>query len=246
MPRGGRLSFETANVELDETYARAHPEVRPGPFVMLAVRDTGHGMDAETQAHIFEPFFTTKEMGQGTGLGLATVFGIVHQSGGSIRIDSGVGVGTTCTIYFPRVEDEATRPVPAAKGDPARGTETILLVEDSDPLREMVHEILEAAGYTLLTSADPEEAMGRIGTAGATVGLLLTDVVMPGMSGPALARSVRLARPEMKVLFMSGYTDEAVGLQGVLGEGTRFIQTPFPADALLHQVRAVLDEPYRR
>jgi PAS domain S-box-containing protein len=246
MPNGGRLSFETANVDLDETYAHAHPEVQPGPFVMLAVRDTGVGMDAETQAHIFEPFFTTKEMGQGTGLGLATVFGIVHQSGGSITVDSRLGVGTSCTIYFPRVGDDLSRPVPAPAGDSARGSEAVILVEDSDPLREMVREILEAAGYTVLAFSDAEEALGEIDNEGVTVRLLLTDVVMPGMSGPALARSVRMARPEVKVLFMSGYTDEAVGLQGVLGEGAQFIQKPFSADGLLGQVRAVLDEPYRR
>ena len=143
MPKGGRLLFETANVALDESHARAHPEVQPGPFVMLAVTDTGVGMTAQTQAHIFEPFFTTKEMGSGTGLGLATVFGIVQQSGGSITVDSRVGLGTTCTIYFPRVEDELSRPIPSPADAPrARGGETILLVEDADPLRAMIREML--------------------------------------------------------------------------------------------------------
>jgi len=244
MPKGGRLIFETANVALDDTYARAHPEVQPGPFVMLAVSDTGVGMDAQTQAHIFEPFFTTKEQGKGTGLGLATVFGIVQQSGGSISVDSRLGLGTTCTIYFPRVEDELSGSPPAPPGaPPPEGTETVLLVEDADPLRVMIREILEAAGYTVLECADPEEALRRVTARDAPVRLLLTDVVMPRLSGPDLAKSVRIARPEIKVLFMSGYTDDAMGLHGVLGAGTQFIQKPFTADALIRKVREALDEP---
>ena len=244
MPKGGRLTFETANVALDDTYAREHPEVQPGPFVMLAVSDTGVGMDAQTQAHIFEPFFTTKEQGKGTGLGLATVFGIVQQSGGSISIDSRLGLGTTCRIYFPRVQDDLPRPPPAPPGAPLpRGTETVLLVEDADPLRVMIHEILDEAGYTVLECADPEEALRRVSTLDASVRLMLTDVVMPGLSGPDLAKRVRIARPEIKVLFMSGYTDEAMGLHGVLAAGTQFIQKPFTADALIRKVREALDEP---
>jgi len=244
MPKGGRLIFETANVALDDTYARAHPEVRPGPFVMLAVSDTGVGMDAQTQAHIFEPFFTTKEAGKGTGLGLATVFGIVQQSGGSISVASRLGVGTTIEIYFPRVEDDLPRPPLPTPGAPLpRGTETVLLVEDADPLREMIREILEGAGYTVLECSDPEEALREVSTLNAQVRLMLTDVVMPRLSGPELARSVQIARPEIKVLFMSGYTDEAMGLHGVLAAGTRFIQKPFTADALIRKVREALDEP---
>ena len=242
MPKGGRLLFETANVTLDESYARAHPEVQPGPFVMLAVSDTGVGMTAQTQAHIFEPFFTTKEMGSGTGLGLATVIGIVQQSGGSITVDSQLGRGTTCRIYFPRVEEGLSDAVPGPLGAPlARGSETILLVEDADPLRAMIREMLEAAGYTVLEYADPEAALHRVTTLDAPVGLLLTDVVMPRLSGPDLARGVRTTRPEINVLFMSGFTDEAMGLQGLLGPGTQFIQKPFTADALLAKVREALD-----
>jgi PAS domain S-box-containing protein len=244
MPTGGRLTFETANVALDETYARSHPEVQPGPFVMLAVSDTGVGMDAQTEAHIFEPFFTTKEKGNASGLGLATVFGIVQQSDGSISVSSRLGVGTTCTIYFPRVEDDLWRPFHDEPAAAPRSTETILLVEDADPLREMIHEILEAAGYTVIPFSDPEEALRAVSTEDAPVRLMLTDVVMPRMRGPDLARSVRIARPEIRVLFMSGYTDEALGLHGVLGAGTQFIQKPFTADALLAKVRTALDEPY--
>ena len=244
MPKGGRLTFETANVALDEAYARAHPEVRPGPFVMLSVGDTGVGMDAQTLGHSFEPFFTTKEAGKGTGLGLATVFGIVQQSGGSISIESRLGVGTTCRIYFPRVEDALPRPAALDPGaPPPRGTETVLLVEDADPLRMMIQEILEEAGYTVLECADPEEALRRVSTTDAPIRLMLTDVVMPRLSGPDLAKSVRVARPEIKVLFMSGYTDEAMGLHGVLVEGTQFIQKPFTADALVRKVRVAIDAP---
>ena len=243
MPKGGELILATANVVLDDAHARAHPEVQPGPFVMLSVSDNGEGMDARTQAHIFEPFFTTKQ-GKGTGLGLATVFGIVQQSGGSISVDSRLGVGTTCKIYFPRVEEELSRPPQAAPGAPLPGgTETVLLVEDADPLRVMIREILEGAGYTVLESSDPVEALSRVRSLDAPVGLMLTDVVMPRMSGPDLAKSVRIARPEIKVLFMSGYTDEAMGLHGVLDAGTRFIQKPFATDALLRKVREALDEP---
>jgi two-component system, cell cycle sensor histidine kinase and response regulator CckA len=244
MPKGGGLILETANVTLDEAYATAHPEVRPGPFVMLSVTDTGEGMDAATRAHVFEPFFTTKPAGKGTGLGLATVFGIVQQSGGSVSLDSEVGVGTTCKIYFPRVEDALPLPSrPLASAAPRGGTETVLLVEDADSLREMIREILEEAGYTVLESSDPDEALFKVSTFASPLGLILTDVVMPGMSGPELAKSVRLARPEIKVLFMSGYTDEAMGVHGVLGTGTQFIQKPFAADALLRKVREAIDAP---
>ena len=243
MPKGGGLILETTNVALDDTYAREHPEIQPGQFVMLAVSDTGVGMDAHTQAHIFEPFFTTKEEGKGTGLGLATVFGIVQQSGGSVSVYSQLGMGTTCKVYFPRVEDELSRPSQAPPdAPPTRGTETILLVEDADSLRVMIREILEGVGYTVLESSDPEDALRRVSTLDAPVRLLLTDVVMPRMSGPDLARSVQIARPEIKVLFMSGYTDEAMGLHGVLDAGTRFIQKPFTANALFRKVREALDD----
>ena len=243
MPRGGQLVLETANVTLDEAYTRAHPEVQPGPFVMLSVRDTGEGMSAETQAHIFEPFFTTKEEGKGTGLGLASVLGIVQQSGASIGVHSRLGVGTSCTIYFPRVEEALSRPpAPPPGAPPLRGSETILLVEDAASLRVMIREILEGAGYTVLESSDAEEALLKLNSFDSPVHLMLTDVVMPKMSGPDLAKRVRIAWPGIKVLFMSGYTDEAMDRHGVLGAGTRFIQKPFAADALFQKVREILDE----
>jgi hypothetical protein len=243
MPKGGVVVVETANVDLGNEYAREHPEVHAGPFVMLSVSDNGDGMDAETRAHIFEPFFTTKDEGKGTGLGLATVFGIVQQSGGSITVESQPGAGTTFRICFPRVEDALSRSAPvAAEGLPPGGSETILLVEDAESLRVMIREMLEGAGYTVLESSDPEEALPRVDTVGAPVRLLLTDVVMPRMSGPDLAKSVRLVRPEIKVLFMSGYTDEAMSLHGALAAGIQFIQKPFLADALLRKVREALDE----
>jgi CheY-like chemotaxis protein len=181
-------------------------------------------------------------MGKGAGLGLATVFGIVQQSGGSITVESSLGQGTTCRIYFPRVEEGLSDAVPGPLGAPlARGSETILLVEDADALRALIREMLEAAGYTVLEYADPQAALHRVTTLDAPVGLLLTDVVMPRLSGPDLARGVRTTRPEINVLFMSGYSDEATGLQGALGPGTQFIQKPFTADALLAKVREALD-----
>jgi two-component system, cell cycle sensor histidine kinase and response regulator CckA len=241
MPKGGRVCFETANVVLDEAYSIRHPEVRPGPFVMLSVRDTGVGMDAHTQAHIFEPFFTTKEEGKGTGLGLATVFGIVQQSGGSVIVESQLGVGTKFTIYFPRVEGELARASLAADADTQRGTETVLLVEDAAPLRVMVREILEEAGYVVIESADAEDALSRLPLLD-QARLVLTDVVMPRMSGPDLVKRVRTARPDVKVLFMSGYTDAATGLRAMLGVDTQFIQKPFAASALLAKVREILDQ----
>jgi PAS domain S-box-containing protein len=242
MPRGGGLILETANVVLQEAYTRTHPEVAPGPFVMLSVTDTGEGMDAGTKARIFEPFFTTKEMGRGTGLGLATVFGIVQQSGGSVSVDSQLGLGTTCKIFFPRVEGVLTRPsTETLEPSSPRGTETILLVEDEGALRAVIREILEGTGYTVLDSADPDEALFKVNTLETPLQLLLTDVVMPGMSGSDLATSVRVARPEIKVLFMSGYTDEAMGLHGMLAPGTNFIQKPFAADVLLRKVREAID-----
>ncbi len=244
MPRGGKLLVETANVAFDEVSARAHPGVLPGPFVMLSVRDTGKGMDAQTLEHLFEPFFTTKEAGKGTGLGLATVFGIVQQSGGFVKVESRPGMGSTFKIYFPRVEGELWRLSQA--GTDARtptGTEMVVLVEDEELLRVTIHKILESAGYTVLDFSDPEEALLRVRTLDAPVRLLVTDVVMPGMSGPDLARGVQVARPDIRVLFMSGYTDEAMGAHGVLGEGTQFIQKPFTADALRRKIREALDEP---
>jgi two-component system cell cycle sensor histidine kinase/response regulator CckA len=244
MPMGGRVILEASNAVLDSVDVSTRPGVQAGDFVMLSVSDTGCGMDAQTQEHLFEPFFTTKEPGKGTGLGLATVFGIVQQSGANITVETRPGIGTTFRIYFPRVADELSRQRPGvASTHSPRGSETIVLVEDSDPLRLLVRTMLESSGYIVLEFSDPHEALRRVGSEGGAVRLLLTDVVMPVMSGPDLARRVQLLRPEIRVLFMSGYTDEAMGIHGVLGAGMNFIQKPFPAAALQKKIREVIEQP---
>jgi signal transduction histidine kinase len=242
MPGGGQLTLETANVILDDAYAREHPEVQPGPYVRLAVRDTGIGMDAETRAHLFEPFFTTKGPGKGPGKGLAIVYGIVTQSGGQIVVDSTPEQGTTFTIYLPRAEDCPEALAPQAVGlGLVRGQETILLAEDDDGVREMVREMLQLAGYTVLAAANGSEALRLGGAQQGPIHLLLTDVVMPGMSGRELADRLVQVRPHIKVLFASGYTDEALGQHGVLDPAVTLLQKPFTPDALARKVREVLD-----
>jgi PAS domain S-box-containing protein len=245
MPEGGRLMIETANVALDERYVATHPAATPGPHVMLAVSDTGHGMDANTIAHMFEPFFTTKEKGKGTGLGLATVYGIVQKSGGTVNVYSEAGHGTSFKVYLPRIEDEGVQAQPAG-GDivTPRGTETILLVEDSDSLRELIREVLEAAGYAVNEASTAQAAAHAVTTKGAATDLLLTDVIMPGMSGPDLAARLGSSNPRARVLYISGYTDEMIGSRGRgLDPGTNFLQKPFTFEALLRKVRDVLDAP---
>jgi len=244
MPRGGRLIIETRNTYFDEAYARGHAEVSPGAYVMLAVSDTGHGMDAQTLSRIFEPFFTTKEAGKGTGLGLATVFGIVKQSRGHINVYSELGHGTTFKVYLPTIEDEwSARPEEGVPLPLTKATETVLLVEDADPLREMIKEVLESAGYLVIEAADPEQALTALGGHSEEISLILTDIVMPKMSGPELAARIQARRPGIRTLFMSGYSNEAVTRNGVLEEGTQFLQKPFTSDALLRKVRATLDAP---
>ena len=244
MPEGGKLTIETANAELDANYVRRHAMAAPGRFVMLAVSDTGCGMDAETQSHIFEPFFTTKEMGKGTGLGLATVYGIVKQIGGEIWVYSEPGRGTTFKIYFPQVE-EAERAVqpPKVASASQQGSETILVVEDEEAVRSLVQRVLESNGYAVLTASNAEEAAQMCDRQERTINLLLTDVVMPGMSGRKLARHLGFSRQGMKVLYMSGYSDNAIVHQGVLDPGTAFLQKPFTPDSILRKVREVLDTP---
>ncbi len=242
MPRGGKITIETANVELDEEYCRLHIEVQPGPYIMLAVSDTGIGMDKETQSRIFEPFFSTKEEGKGTGLGLSTVYGIVKQSGGNIWVYTEPGHGTTFKIYFPRIEEAAEAMKQEEAADKSfRGTETILLVEDEEMVRDLAYEILGEMGYTVLAASNGEEALQICERHKGPIHLMLTDVVMPKMSGGELAEaSVRLY-PEMKVIYMSGYTDSSVTRNGMLEPGVNFVQKPFSLLSLTEKVREVLD-----
>jgi PAS domain S-box-containing protein len=243
MPGGGKIVIETANVELDEGYCAPHPYVSPGRFVMLAVSDTGKGMSEEVKAHIFEPFFTTKERGKGTGLGLATTYGAVKQSGGSIEVYSEVGIGTIFKIYLPRVEEEAVKPVNDDRPtDLPGGSETVLVVEDEDTVRDLCVRILERLRYKVLRASNGAEAIALAQKYGERIDLLLTDVVMPGMSGSELATQLVLHHPEMKVLFTSGYTDDAIVRHGVLAEGVSFIGKPYTPLALARKVREVLGQ----
>ena len=243
MPDGGKLTIETANVEIDEEYAARHLAVVPGPYVMLAVTDTGCGMDAATKARLFEPFFTTKERGKGTGLGLSTAYGIVKQSGGNIWVYSEPGQGTTFKVYLPREAAATAVDLPKAPvmPRPSTGTETVVVVEDEESLRTVAKRALEAAGYTVLVAAGGQEALLACARHKGEIHLLLTDVVMPGMNGRAVARELSLTRPGLKVLYMSGYTDSAIGHHGVLTPGTHFLGKPFTAADLTWRVRMVLD-----
>jgi nitrogen-specific signal transduction histidine kinase len=240
MPNGGRLTLETTAVELGEHYAKQHVGVQAGSYVMLGVSDTGTGMDRETQARIFDPFFTTKEPGKGTGLGLATVYGIVKQSGGNIWVYSELGKGTTFKVYLPQVHDAEDAAEPE-QIRPGRGTETLLIVEDEDEVRALACEVLATYGYEILQARTPAEALLIAERHTGPIHLLLTDVIMPGMSGRILAERLAPLRPEMNVLYMSGYTDEAIVHHGTLDAGTPFIQKPFTPDALAGGVRRVLD-----
>jgi len=244
MPNGGQLTIETANVELDEAYAREHYPARPGPYVMVAVSDTGTGMNDEVQAHLFEPFFTTKERGKGTGLGLATVYGIVQQSGGFIWVYSELGHGTTFKIYLPRVDEPtgATARETARETPVVGGTETVLLAEDEAPVRAVARQVLERHGYTVLEAPSAEAALDVAERYSGTIHLLLTDVIMPGLSGRDLAVRLATLRPEARVIYMSGYTDDAITRHGVLEPGLAYVQKPFTPDIIARKVREVLDK----
>jgi len=243
MPKGGKLTIETDNVYLDEEYAQNHVGAQAGPHVMLAVSDNGHGMSQETIARIFEPFFTTKELGKGTGLGLSTVYGIVKQSGGNIWVYSEEGRGTTFKVYLPRVDataEEKERAEESARI--VRGTETILLVEDEEMLRKLARQTLASYDYHILQAANGAEALTLAKQHGGPIHLLLTDVIMPGMNGRELATRMLETHPSVRVLFMSGYTDDAIVHQGVLDESANFIQKPFSPESLSGKVREVLDQ----
>jgi CheY-like chemotaxis protein len=241
MPAGGRLLIETSNAELDDTYNAVHPIVREGRYVLLAVSDTGTGMNAETQAHIFEPFFTTKPQGKGTGLGLSTVYGVVKQSGGFIWVYSEVGRGTSFKIYLPRVDQPVERIGTAATVSEApRGTETILLAEDEQDVREVAREFLESGGYTVIEARDGAEALKRVEKYEDAIDLLVTDMVMPGMTGQELSTRLLQSRPEIRVLYMSGYSERAA-VDSTRGDSSmRLLAKPFSRWALLRAVHEIL------
>ncbi len=242
MPDGGQLIIETANVELAATSVPAEPALVPGPCVSLSVSDTGVGMPPEVQSRIFEPFFTTKPTGQGTGLGLSTVYGIVQQSGGTVHVYSELGHGTTLRIYFPRwTDDDVTSAGTKRDITLWSGTERILLVEDDPRVREMARTVLESCGYTVIEATCPEEALARLAAQPAPIDLLATDVVMPGMSGPDLAQRLAIHAPELRVLYMSGYTPDIAVRRGLQAAGVDFLGKPFTPITLAQKVREVLD-----
>jgi two-component system cell cycle sensor histidine kinase/response regulator CckA len=241
MPNGGKLTIETANATLDNAYASAHMGAAPGRYVMLAVKDTGCGMAAETQARIFEPFFTTKGQGQGTGLGLATVYGIVKQSGGNIWMHSELGKGSTFKVYLPRVEEVVTKSSSVTIVPQCRGTETVLVVEDEEMIRSLIRGILEPRGYTVLDAKCGDDALAIFEHHLDPIHLVLTDVVMPKMSGPELAQRLAFSHPETKVLFMSGYTNNEFAHSGMLNRNLAFIEKPFTPQVLAKKAREVLD-----
>jgi CheY-like chemotaxis protein len=236
------LTIETANVILDDNYMPHHFGMQPGRYVLLAVSDTGCGMSKDIQAHVFEPFFTTKALGKGTGLGLATVYGTVKQSGGDIWLYSEEGVGATFKIYLPSIAEPIPLPEqPEISPAIPAGTETILLVEDDIGVRELIQQVLRRLGYTLFEAQNGREALRLAAHYAEPIHLLLTDVIMPGMTGKALAEEISQTRPGLKILFISGYTDEAIASHGILDPGVAFLQKPFSPMALARKVRLVLD-----
>ena len=241
MPDGGQIIVETCNADLDASNASARQPMPGGRYVMLAMTDTGSGIDTATQTQIFEPFFTTKGVGKGTGLGLSTVHGIVKQSEGSIWVESKVGVGTTFKVFLPRIDEEASAPHLVSRGPLPRGHETVLLVEDEESLRHLLNETLETHGYSVLVAQDAADAARIAEEHSGPIELMVTDVIMPGMTGPRIVDLIAPTRPEMKVQFISGYSDEAVARHGLAGPGRAFISKPFSPETLLRQVRELLD-----
>ena len=242
MPEGGRLTLETRNVTLDEDYTRNHAEARPGPHVLLVVSDTGHGMDAATRERIFEPFFTTKSVDKGTGLGLATAYGIVKQSSGHITVDSEPGKGATFKIYLPAVDAPATRSVELkVEDDMLTGTETILVCDDHDQLRYITERFLSAAGYAVLTAGSGQAALSAAAAHPRRIDLLVTDVIMPDMNGKRLAKALADTNPGLKVLFISGYASDIIAPHGVLEKTVEFLEKPFNTGTLLRRVREILN-----
>jgi CheY-like chemotaxis protein len=244
MPQGGKLTIEVCHATLDEAYAQHHATIRPGPHVLLSVTDTGRGMDAETLEHVFEPFFTTKERGKGTGLGLATVYGIVEQSGGHVIAYSEPGVGSTFKVYLPQADVSAIEldDTPVAGPTPG-GHETILFVEDEDAVRATAREVLESSGYAVIEARDGVEALEQSARHGAEIQLLVTDVVMPRMGGGELAQKLTAERPGLRVLFISGYPDDALVRHGIVERGSLLLQKPFALADFVRKVREVLDAP---
>jgi CheY-like chemotaxis protein len=247
MPEGGTLAIETSNERPDAQFLRQHPGVQDGEYVALELADTGTGMDNETISRIFEPFFTTKEPGVGTGMGLSTVYGIVKQSDGHIWVESERARGTTFRIYLPRIHDRFEEP-PGEDMPPesATGSETVLLVEDEDGVRKLTRMELEDNGYSVFEARDGEEALAFERAHEGTIHILLTDVLMPGMSGKSLYEEMAARRAGIKVLFVSGHTEDAIVHRGVLEKGTPFLPKPFTPDALVRKVREVLDAPADR
>ena len=245
MPKGGTLTIETANVDLDESYSGRHLAVKPGPYAQIAVSDNGSGMDEATQARLFEPFFTTKASGRGTGLGLSTVFGIVKQSGGNLNVYSVPNCGTSVKIYLPRIDQPVALETELLRKREVSGSETVLLVEDEESVRTLVRETLVRVGYKVMDASDPLEARQLSDRYRKPIHLLITDVVMPKFSGRELAEELRARRPGMKVLYMSGYTDSAIVNTGILQQEVAFLQKPFTPAALTEKVREVLESGSR-
>jgi CheY-like chemotaxis protein len=246
MPDGGRLTIETSNVSLDEAYAAQHMDAQPGDHVLLVISDTGVGIDEDTRAHLFEPFFTTKERGEGTGLGLSTVFGIVRQGGGHIQVLSQPGQGTTFRIYLPRAEGIADEAAPQLRSplsdDLLYGSETVLVAEDETAVRDLAVNVLESCGYQVLAARSGPEALQIGEEHEGAIHMLIADMVMPQMSGRELAERLLLVRPDIRVLYISGYADQEITHQGILAPGTHFLPKPFTVEDFTRKVRETLDD----